>query len=118
MARVLEFQYYNKDKLCSEIRVDYNIKEVFVKNYVDNPLQQAFGKRPNTLDTVDEFFKERCFDVNRPDKYELLESIGLKIYEPEAICRKTNGLTWDDTFWICFMDEPVSYEEIAKRKGW
>lgn len=112
------FEFYEKDKLCSRIKVYFKENKVSVENYTNDLISQALGKRPNTIDEVYKFFEERCIDKNRPDLKEILESYGLEFYDAEQICRKTHGMLWTDFYWIKFDNQNITYEDIAKLRGW
>ena len=56
-----EYQYYDKDTLCSIIDADFTTKQVRVENKVDSILDTAFGV--NTEPTWDDFLiflESRC----------------------------------------------------------
>ena len=50
-----EYQYYDKDTLCSIIDADFTTKQVRVENKVDSILDTAFGV--NTEPTWDDFLE-------------------------------------------------------------
>lgn len=118
MGKILDFEYYNKEKLCTRVHVDYNKQEVLVENFTNDIIEQAFGKQRVTIDSIDEFFRERVFEETRVDKNELLEYFGLKVFDAEAIARKTHGLIASDTYWLRFDNEEFGYKNVAERKGW
>lgn len=118
MGRVLDFEFYEKDKLCTRVHVDYAKQLVEVENFTDDVVSQVFGRQKVTIDSIDEFFRERTFPETRVDKDVLLEMLGLQRFDAEAICRKTHGMLIHDFSWIRFDNEDLSYEDIAKMKGW
>ena len=118
MGGVLKFEFYFKDMLCTRCSVNYITKEIGVENFTDKLFLQAFGKRKMCIDEIDEFFRERCFPESRVDKDTLLEMLGLRNFDAEAICRKTHGMMTGDQFWIRFDDEPLSYDDIKAIRQW
>lgn len=118
MGRILKFEYYFDNTLCTECKVDYGVGSIDIKNYTDNIVFQAFGKRRMSIDEIDEFFRERCFPETRVDVKDLLKMLGLRNFDAEAICRKTHGMVHGDRFWIRFDDEDLTYSDIKKLRGW
>ena len=112
MVRVLIFDYYYKDVLCTHCEIDYGKQYISVKNFVDDPLFQAFGKQIITMDSIDEFFRDRCFPETRVDCLDLCRYLGLDHFDAEAICRKTHGKCVHDFFWIRFDNEIINFKEI------
>lgn len=55
---------------------------------------------------------DRCFPENRTDKKELLESIGLKEYNPTIIKYFSNSYYVGDTFWV---DWGITTDDIKKQ---
>ena len=117
MDRVLNIKYYEKDKLCTEMNVNYTRGTVDVVNFTSDIVSQALGKREATIENVSYFLEERVFEEGRKDKEELLESIGLTNFDPRAICNVTHGMLSNDMFWLSFNDD-ISYSEIAKLRQW
>lgn len=115
-GKPLDFEYYYKDKLCTRCHIDYKTQTIQVENFTDNPVLQAFGLQEVTIDVVDDFFKDRCFDENRPDFDELLEYFGMKCFDAEEMCRITHGKTIHDWFWLRFDNENYHYEDFKNEK--
>ena len=113
-----DFEYYEKDKLCSRVHVDYSSGVVTVENFTDDIVAQAFGRQKVTIDSIDSFFRDRVFDETNVGKHKLLELLGLKHFDAEAIARKTHGMLVHDMFWVRFDNEDLTYEDIKKLKGW
>ena len=118
MGKTLDFEYYEEDRLCTKVHVDYKTQKVDVVNYTDDIVSQAFGRRNVTIDTIDEFFRERVFPETRVDKDKLLEAAGMTHFDAEAIARKTHGILMEDLFWIRFAGEDITYEDIKKLRVW
>lgn len=118
MGKILDFEYYMKDKLCSRVHVDYDKQTIDVENFTDDLIEQAFGLQKITIDSIDEFFRDRVFPETRVDVDVLLELLDLKVFDAEAIARKTHGMMTHDFFWIRFDNEDFSYEDVKKIRGW
>ena len=118
MGKILKFEFYEKDKLCTRVFVNYSSGVVDVENFTDDVIEQAFGNRKVCIEDVDDFFRSRIFAETRVDKDTLLGMLGLKVYDPEVICRKTHGMLVHDFNWVKFDDDSISYNDIAKIRGW
>lgn len=113
--RDYDIDYFYKDDLLTKIHVRGT--EVTFENFSDEVLLIAFGVRTEvTYKDLEEFFEDRCFPRERQNAKELLKGLGLDYYDPEAICRKTHGMQFDDFMWMQFSDEPqVKYSDIKIR---
>lgn len=107
--------YFYKNDLLTRIFV--NDTSVTFKNYSSNVILIAFGVRTEvTYADLLSFYEDRCFPRERGNAKDLLKGLGLDFYDPEAICRKTHGMQFDDFMWLQFSDEPqVKYEDIKIR---
>ena len=98
------FDYYYKDTLCTSIRFDPVTGEPTVTNYVPETFNQFLGKLECTPDNLLMMFEDHCWNRNRPDINELLAGLGLKEYDPYAICLKTNGRVATEHYHIVWLD--------------
>lgn len=98
---LLEIRYYNKKKLCSLIYADDTTHEVYVKNYVDNPVKRAFGvcEIPSWED-LQKFIESRCIPKERAGLKHYLDSLELPSYDPWVIVKKTQGRMAEDEQWL------------------
>lgn len=116
MGRILKFGFYLRDCLCSSVCVDYSKQEVVVVNYTDDIIDQAFGRSKVTVESIDEFFRERCFPETRVNCRQLLDDLGLKVFDAESIVRKTHGLMMDDEYWVKFEEDDYNINwDLIKR---
>lgn len=119
MGRVLDFEYYNMDKICSRVHVDYDSQTIDVENFTDFVLDQAFGRQELTIDVIDDFFRDRVFPETRVNCRELLDLLGFQHFDAEAIARVTHGILFNDTYWVRFDNENLTYNDILRlRKEW
>jgi hypothetical protein len=126
MGRNIVFEYMHKDEVCAKVEVDVEAGLVICEEYTTVFHRQALGDNPKTIDSVNDFFEGRCFSKDRPDKYLLLEMIGLPQYNPYDIVRKTRGGMTSDDMWIRFSDDErcrtyedkisITAEEIRNEK--
>lgn len=109
MAKMLIFDWMCIDEVLAHIEVNLETREVKAEEYNSNPRYQFFVKRPHTIESIVAKFKSRCFEEGRPDKDEILESMGLRSYSPLDIVRHTHGHTNRDDFWVRFEGEDLDY---------
>lgn len=114
--RKLKVEYFDKDILLAIIEVDYATDSIKVTNFTDNVLDKPFGNLEPTIDDLDDFFEEHIFDRNRFDMKELLAVRGLDFYDPEAIARISHGRSSDNTYWMRFDDEDITWDELKDKK--
>lgn len=65
------------------------------------------GKAEPSAKRLERFFADRCFPATRQNAKELLGTLGLSLYQPKPICRKTHGIVAHDHFWIRYADDPA-----------
>ncbi len=98
------------DKIICDVWYNYNTGEVRFKNYTDDWVMLPFGRRNDnvklTTDDLDFALREYVFDETRYDCKKLLNLLGLDVYDPFQIARKTHGVLTDDDCWIKFDDDP------------
>ncbi|WP_370759436.1 hypothetical protein [Agathobaculum sp.] len=64
------------------------------------------GKAAPNAKRLDRFIADRCFPRTRQNADKLLAAIGLSLYQPKLICRKTHGVVTHDHFWLKYADDP------------
>ncbi len=112
MGRRLRFEYYYQENLCTKVFVDYTKQTVEVENYTDDIISQAFGRRNISIESIDEFFRERVFPETRVNCKELLGKFGFRNFDAEAIARRTHGILVNDLYWLRFDDEEFGWEDV------
>lgn len=108
MGRILEFKWMFDDTVKSHVWADKIDGKIVVDciDYDDRPLFNFLGKRPKTAKSIVDKFSQRCFSEGRPDKDELLASLGLREYSPIDIVAMTDGRMPKDKFWIDWIIKP------------
>ena len=92
-----EYQYYDKDTLCSIIDADFTTKQVRVENKVDSILDTAFGVNTEpTWDDFLEFLASRCIPKTRCGLGYYLDAVGVPEYDPVQLVEKTQGRMAED----------------------
>ena len=114
MRRLLTVMNY--DKKSADFWYDFETKTVEYKCYPmnDRPL---FGKndKPDWRD-FEVFIESRCVTRYRKNIDELLDLMGLMVYDPWAIVKRTRGRVHRDHRWLKFGDEDkITWEEVSSR---
>lgn len=98
---LLEIRYYDRKKLCSLIYADETTHEVYVKNYVDNPVKRAFGVcEIPSWEELQKFIASRCIPRERAGLQHYLDALELPSYDPWDIVKKTQGRMAEDEQWL------------------
>ena len=105
MGKKVIFDWMLINQPLAHVEVDLDTKEVVSKDYDGQQFMQFFAKRPHTIPSIIQKFQSRCFEEGRPDKEEILKSMGLTQYSPLDIVRFTHGHTNRDDMWVRFQGE-------------
>ena len=117
MGKALEFEVLNKDFVIAFVRFDYAKQKLHVENYGKNFMDSAVLGEAASIESIHDWFEERCFPRTRADKEFLLSALGLTEYAPYNIVRKTNGVLFEDTYWIRFKDQPnLTWANVDPRR--
>ena len=97
----LDFMY--KQKVCTEIYVDFEHKQIKIINRTNDIMKRAFGvnEKP-TWEDFESFLEERCFPNSRALKKTILQRIGMDSYDPLQILEMNKGRTAEDNQYINF----------------
>ena len=97
----LDFMY--KQKVCTEIYVDFENKQIKIINRTNDIMKRAFGVKENpTWEDFESFLEERCFPNSRALKKTILQRIGVDSYDPLQILELNKGRTAEDNQYINF----------------
>ncbi len=99
----LRIQYLYKNKVCTQIDVDFIHEKIKIENRTDDILHRAFGVKENpTWSDFECFLEERCFPRTRCGAKEILNDLNLTSYDPLQIAEKTKGKMADDGMYMKF----------------
>lgn len=99
--RLVKFEFYDSETLCTTIVADFTDETLSVKNAAVHIVKTAFGKNEApTFKDLQDFLEERCVPKSRSGIREYLETIGVETYEPFEIIKKTNGRMAEDDQWL------------------
>lgn len=99
----------------AEVKVSDDKKQVEIQKLIPDSILQPFcGKKLDT-ERVYQFLKGRCYEDDRADLKEILEQAGMMNNNPWEWVRITHGVTFEDTFWVRFPGETLTWEEVKPR---
>ena len=99
----LRLDFMFRQKVCTEIYVDFIGKHIKIINRTDDIMKRAFGKNENpTWQDFEEFLEERCMPRSRAFCKTILRKIGLDHYDALQILEATKGRTAEDNQYINF----------------
>ena len=116
--RIIEFDYMNRNTICSHVVADYETGEVRVQDFSNDTINMFFGKREHSIEVMEALWEERCFPRTRYNAKELLNSMDLQFYDAYQIIRRTHGVLPEDYYWIRFSDEKGLHWDDVKIKNW
>lgn len=94
------------NQIITSVYVNPLTKKVKIKNYSDDIVDRAFGVNENpTYHDVLDFLESRTFPRNRTNINDILKDMGLNKYDPYLMCKKLNGRTEQDDFYIDFLED-------------
>lgn len=113
-------EVFNRDDLICIMFVDSLSKTIEIQNQVAPEglmlylLPFGCNLHP-TWQEYKEYLSERCFESSRPDKVEILKSLGVPYYDPALIVRATHGVMNDDYVWLRFPGETLTFKDVQVR---
>ena len=100
---VMQLDFMFKQKVCTEIYVDFEHKQIKIINRTNDIMKRAFGVNENpTWEDFESFLEERCFPNSRALKKTILQRIGMDSYDPLQILEMNKGRTAEDNQYINF----------------
>ena len=102
-AYVMRLDFMFRQKVCTEIYVDFEHKKIKILNRTNDIMKRAFGVNENpTWEDFEAFLEERCFPNSRALKKTILGKIGIDSYDPLRILELNQGRTAEDNQYINF----------------
>ena len=90
-----------RQKVCTEIYVDFEHKKIMIVNRTNDIMKRAFGSNENpSWEDFEAFLEERCFPSSRALKKTILAKIGIDHYDPMQIVELNQGRTAEDNQYI------------------
>ena len=100
---VMRLDFMFKQKVCTEIYVDFEHKQIKIINRTNDIMKRAFGVNENpTWEDFESFLEERCFPNSRAMKKTILQRICVDSYDTLQILELNKGRTAEDNQYINF----------------
>ena len=100
---VMRLDFMFKQKVCTEIYVDFEHKQIKIINRTNDIMKRAFGVKENpTWEDFESFLEARCFPNSRAMKKTILQRIGVDSYDTLQILELNKGRTAEDNQYINF----------------
>lgn len=97
----MKINYYDSDKLTTEIFVDFKSEHVKIVNHTDDNIIRAFGVIENpSFKDFENFLEDRCFPRTRDHMKVILDDLGIPEYDPLTIVKRTQGRMAEDYQWL------------------
>ena len=110
----LRFSLYWRNELIAKVSVTNTTAEI--TRFVLHPAKQIFWSDKMNIVQLSEVLESRCWERNRDDIDVILKNLGLKSYDPLEIVKKTHGVSYNDSLWIQFEGEKLSYRDVMTRR--
>lgn len=100
---VMRLDFMFRQKVCTEIYVDFKNKKIKIINRTNDIMKRAFGiNETPTWEDFESFISERCFPKSRALLKTILQKIGVDSYDTMQIIELTKGRTAEDNQYINF----------------
>ena len=102
-AEIAQTFNVSRQKVCTEIYVNFADKKIKIVNRTNDIMKRAFGINENPdWNDFEQFLEERCFPKSRAFRKTILKKIGADGYDTLQILEKTDGRTAEDNQYIRF----------------
>ena len=100
---VMRLDFMFRQKVCTEIYVNFADRKIKIVNRTNDIMKRAFGVNENPdWNDFEQFLEERCFPKSRAFQKTILKKIGVDCYDALQILEKTDGRTAEDNQYIRF----------------
>lgn len=100
---VMRLDFMFRQKVCTEIYVNFADKKIKIVNRTNDIMKRAFGINENPdWNDFEQFLEERCFPKSRAFRKTILKKIGADGYDTLQILEKTGGRTAEDNQYVRF----------------
>ena len=97
----LRLDYMFRQKVCTEIYVDFLNHKIAIVNRTDDMIRRAFGVNESpSWDDFEVFLSSRCFPKSRANQKDIIKKLGLPFFDPLLIIEKTHGRMAEDNQYI------------------
>lgn len=111
----MNFTVMHLDEPVAHVSVSDDKRKVSIRKLVPDSYKQPFCGNREDIFRVYDFLKSRCYENERADLKQILESTGMASNNPWEWVKKTHGVTYDDFIWIRFPGETLQWKDVAIR---
>lgn len=111
----MEFTVMCLDRPVTVVKISDDKKKVEIQKLIPDSIWQPFSGDKLDMERVYQFLKGRCYEDGRADLKEILAQAGMADNNPWEWVRLTHGVTYEDTFWIKFPGEELTWQEVRVR---
>lgn len=112
---MIEFTVMCMDRPVANVKIADDKKCVEIEKLIPDSILQPFSGTKLDMERVYQFLKGRCYEDGRADLHEILEQAGMKDNNPWEWMKITHGVTYEDTYWIRFPGEDLTWQEVKVR---
>ncbi len=100
-----------RDEPVADVNLSDDHKTISLIKYMPAGLKQPFSGGEFNLERFYDFLKDRCYEDGCGELKEILASVGMEKNDPYEWVRITHGAGWEDSLWIKFDDEDISFDD-------
>ncbi len=111
MNNIYSFEVWEQDEKRASVWYNRGTGEIKHKEFTEEICRVPYY-RELTVPLLYDFLESRCFCQERPDRDEILSAMGLVEYNPYEIVKVTHGRKSDDSFWLKFNGENLTWSDV------
>lgn len=102
-------------EVATVILDDDNKRDIELIKLVPDGIIQPFSGNTFNIIRFYDFLKSRCYEDQRADLDIILKQVKMSCNNPYEWVQLTHGVTWEDSFWIKFNNENITWEDVRIR---
>ncbi len=112
---MIEFTVMCMDQPVANVKISDDKKKVDIEKLIPDSILQPFSGTKLDMERVYQFLKGRCYEDGRADLKKILTQADMKDNNPWEWAKITHGITYEDTYWIRFPGETLTWQEVRVR---
>lgn len=109
-----EFDYMKADAVMAHVTF-YTDFSVGVENFTEDIFDQPFPAGSPDYDSLNRLYERMSMDKGRPDRADILKSMGVPYDTPLSIIKVTRGIMANSPFWIRFKGDTMTFDDLLRR---
>ena len=107
-----EFDFLDRDNVSTNVKY-FSDGSVEIENFTDDIVLRAFGVREVVTEKdLEEFLEDRSVPRSRANIRQLMKDANMQFYNPIEWVRLNHGTMCDDTQWVRFAGENLTWEDV------